>query len=82
MFARLDLPERLVDEPLVVFLRQVPLDQLRGDLHGEIRGLVPDLLEGARGLQLNLPLGVPDDRLGLRLRPLLRSLAQPLGSRS
>src|SRR5712692_6582240 len=50
MPAAFDLLDGFVDEPLVVFLGEVPLDDLRGDHHREIDRLMPDLLQRARRL--------------------------------
>src|SRR5471030_1692559 len=74
-----DLFERFVDQPLVVFLGEIPLDDLGRDHHGEIDRLAPDLLERAARLELNLPLGVGDHLVGLPLGALTDFLTQPLG---
>jgi hypothetical protein len=50
MPSRSNLTDRFVDEPLVVFLRKVALDDLRGDCHGQIDGLAPNLLDRPLGL--------------------------------
>src|SRR5688572_7619361 len=55
---RFDLPEGLFDEALVVFLRHRALQDLRRDRHREVGRLGADLLQRARRLQLDLPLGV------------------------
>ena len=75
----LQLLQRVLDQPLVVFLRDVPLNQLRRDRHREVDGLVANLLERARGFELNLPLGVLDDASASDARLLPHLPAQPLG---
>ena len=63
MAGGIDLLEGVLDQPLVVFLRQVPLKELRRNHDRQIDRFVPDLLERALGLELNLALGVPHDVL-------------------
>src|SRR5688572_5500877 len=46
---RFDLLERVFDEALIVFLRHIPLQDLRRNGNRQIDGLGTDLLEGARG---------------------------------
>src|SRR5438094_2528454 len=75
--AAFDLLEGLVDEALVVFLREVPLDDLRRDHHREVDGFVADLLERPCRLELNLALGIADDPLRFLPRLLADLLAQP-----
>ena len=75
----LDLLEGVVDQPLVVFLRQVPLEQLRSDRHGQIDGLLADLLERALGLELDLSLGIADHPSASALAFWLQFFAQPRG---
>ena len=48
--ASFDLLERVFDQPLVVVLRHVALQQLRRDGHRDVDRLVANLLERARGL--------------------------------
>ena len=70
--ARATCLKGVVDQPLVVFLGEVPLDDLRRDHHREVDRLAADLLERAAGLELNLALRVLDDVVGLGAR-LLRA---------
>src|SRR5438105_14445625 len=78
VFPALYLLERFVDQPLVVFLREVSLDDFRRDHYREIDRLVPNLLERARGFELDLTLGVLDDVVGFGARFRADLLAQPL----
>jgi len=66
--AAFDLLEGFVDQPLVVFPGEVALDDLRGDHHGEVDRLAPNLLERPAGLELNLTLRVLDDVVGFGAR--------------
>ena len=61
----LQLLQRLVDQLLVVFLREIPLNDLRCDGDRQVSGLVANLFERASRLELNLPLGVLDNYVGL-----------------
>ena len=58
-----DLPEGLLNEPVVVFFGEIPLDELRGDHDRQVHRLDANLLHRARGLELNLTLGTLDDRV-------------------
>src|SRR5262245_45252028 len=56
--AAFDLLQRLFNEALVVFLGQIPLDDLGGNHHRQIDRFGPNLLKSARRLELDLALGV------------------------
>src|SRR6185503_3263578 len=78
---RFDLLQSLVDQLLVVFPGEVPLDDLRGNHHRQIDRLAADLLERPARLELNLALGVLDDIVGLGACPGADLLAQPVAVR-
>ena len=74
-----DLAQRLIDELVVVFLRDIALEKLRRDGDRQIDGLVTNLLQRPHGFQLDLALGVLDQGLRLGLRASPQFLAEPLG---
>src|SRR3954465_5703419 len=76
---RFQLPERLFDQPFVVFLRDVALQQLGRNRNRQFDRLVPDLLERTRRLELDLLLGVLHDIRGFLLRLLPQLVAEPVG---
>src|SRR5207253_1363760 len=80
--AALHLPQRLVDQPLVVLPRNVALQDFRGDLDREVDRFGADLLNRPRGLELNLPFGAAHDRLGVATRLLFDLLSEPLAIRA
>ena len=57
-----DLLERGFDQGLVVLLRHLPLEDLRGNRDGQINRLVANLLYRARRFELDLLLGVLHNR--------------------
>jgi len=81
--AGLDLFDGVVDQAFVVRLGHVPLQDLRRDHHRQVDRFVPDLLERAARLELNLALRrLATARLGFSPWPFSRiSLAQPLRRR-
>src|SRR5215213_8731248 len=76
--AAFDLLQCFIDEPLVVFLREVPLDDLRRDHDGQIDRFAPYLLERATRLELNLPLRILDDVIGFGPRFGADLFTQPI----
>src|SRR5258706_788666 len=76
---RLELLESLFDQALVVLLRHVSLEELRGDVDRDVDRFLTDLLQGARRLHLDLALRVAHQpgRLGPRL--ILHLFPEPVG---
>ena len=66
---------------LVVFLREVALDELRRDHHRQIGGLVADLLDRSLGLEMNLAFGVLTIVSASALGLLTHLFPQPFGIR-
>src|SRR5207249_10622692 len=75
--AFLELLDGLIDQLFVVFLRNIPLNELRSDHHRQVGRFEANLLQRPPRLELDLTLGIANDRLGLRPRSLLHLLAQP-----
>src|SRR5262245_10553586 len=74
--AGLDLLEGLLHEALGVGRGHVAAQDLGGDRDRQVDRLLADPLDRARGLLLDLALGVLDDRLGVGARLLLELLAE------
>jgi len=58
LFAHLDLLKRVIDQPGIIFLREITLQQLRCEQHCDVCNFVAYLLYGLPGLQLDLLLRV------------------------